>query len=300
MTELPFKSRLKPAIFYSTLSSLSFASMLAASKASLTTCSLNQISFFKGGFSWILITFFLLLRKGIKGFIPYLKTEEFGIHTIRGFSGLFTIYLFLLALKTIPLAEANLLFNTTPLFVPLIAYFWKKSPIDHRIWPGLVIAFLGMSFLLHPEEGVFNSGFWIALSAGALGAVTVIVVRFSHASEPVSRTIFYYSSFSFFFSGLFYSFEGFSLSFLRDLPSILVLSGIGIASFCCQIFFTLAIKYAPARLIAPFFYIAVIFGLAFDFFFWDVLILPPQILGIGLVIAGLCFISFLFQEKTAT
>lgn len=298
MENHPFsKPKIKLAIIASILSSLSFAIMLAISKISLATCSINQISFFKSFFSIIPTVILVLVFKKNKSFFSFLKTKQINVHAVRSLSGLAAIYLFLLALRTISLAEANLLFNTTPLFVPLFAYLWKRTPINHKIWPGLFIAFLGMIFLLHPQNTAPNPGIWIALLAGAIGAITILAVRFAHGTEPVCRSLFYYGFFSLFFSGAFYALEGFSLAPLFEASTALPLLGIGVSGFCCQVFFTLSVKYAPAKLIAPFSYVAVIFGLGLDLVFWQVNILLSEIFGMVLVLIGLYFVASLFHRK---
>lgn len=291
------KIQIKLAIISSLLSSLSFAIMLAISKISLKTCSINQISFFKSFFSMIIVVFIIYFRKKKQSYFSYLKTTQMPLHAIRSLSGLITIYLFLFALRTISLAEANLLFNTTPLFVPLVSYLWKRTPINHKIWPGLFIAFLGLIFLLHPQTNLSNPGIWIAILAGAVGAITIIAVRFSHRSEPIYRSLFYYGIFSLFFSGIFYAIEGFSLSSFWNPYTALTLFGVGASGFFCQFFFTLSVKYAPAKLIAPFAYIAVIFGLGLDLLFWQITILPSEILGILLLLVGLYYLTSLFHTK---
>ncbi len=300
MENHPFpQPKIKLAIIASILSSFSFAIMLALSKISLTTCSINQISFFKSFFSIILTIILVLFFKKEKSFFSFLKTKQIKVHVIRSLSGLVTIYLFLFALRTISLAEANLLFNTTPLFVPLFAYLWKKTPINHKIWPGLFIAFSGMVFLLHPQNTAPNPGIWIALLAGALGAITILAVRFTHETEPICRSLFYYGFFSLFFSGIFYTLEGFSLAPLCQSSTALPLLGIGASGFCCQVFFTLSVKYASAKLIAPFAYVAVIFGLGLDLIFWQVNILLSEIFGMILILIGLYFVASLFHRKNS-
>lgn len=292
------KTSLPLAILTSVISSFSFAATLCLSKGCLTSCSLNQISFFKAFFSMIPTIFVILWIKKKQSFFAYLRTSRIDIHFIRGLSGLITVYLFLLSLRTLSLAETTLLFNTTPLFVPLAAYIWKRTPVDHRIWPGLITAFLGLFFILHPQTNLNNVGLYFALLSGMLGAVTLIVTRLSHNSEPVFRTVFYYNTFSITFSGLLYLMEGFPLSHLVKPSIAFALLGVGSFGFLCQVFFTLSLKYAPAKVVAPLSYIAVIFGLGLDFIFWQVHITPLEFFGMILVLIGLYFVtSYLHGKK---
>lgn len=292
------KGSLSLAIITSLLSSLSFTAALCLSKTCLTTCSVNQVSFFKAFFSLIPAIFMIFKVKKNQSFFAYLKTNHPGIHLFRGLSGFISVYLFLLALRTLSLAETTLLFNTTPLFVPFVAYLWKRSPIDHKVWPGLIVAFLGMIFLLHPQAHFSNAGLYFALLSGMVGAITILIVRFSHTTEPIFRTVFYYGVSSLIFAGICCLMEGFPFEHLLKPSIALGLLGVGLFGFTCQLFYTMSLKYAPAKLVAPLSYMAVIFGVILDFIFWQVKIIPSEIFGIVLVLLGLYFVtSYVHNRK---
>ncbi|MBS0628066.1 MAG: DMT family transporter [Verrucomicrobia bacterium] len=286
------KNPLKIAILTSLASSFSLAAALSLSKQCLSCCSINQVSFFKSFFSMIPVVALILRKKKDQSFFSYLRTDHMNIHLIRGLSGIATVYLFLLALRFLSLAETTLLFNTTPLFVPLVAFLWKKEPIDHKIWPGLFISFLGMIFLLQPQGHWYNMGLYFALFSGIVGAITIIAVRLSHTSEPVLRTVFYYNTFSAVFSGILWLIEKPSAAHLFHPSTALALLCLGIFGFSCQTFFTLSVKYAPAKVVAPLSYMSVIFGIALDFILWKISILPLEFFGMFLVLIGLYYVTF--------
>lgn len=258
---------------------------------------MNQISLLKGIFSMIPTLIFIQKDKKSLSFVQYLKTDEIKIHVIRGVSGVIMVYLFLFALKSSSTSQANLLSNTTPIFVPLVAYLWKKIPINHYLWPGLALSFVGLFFLLHPEMEWKNISSFSALLSGVIGAIVIFAVRISNDTEPVLRTIFYYNLISILFSGILTLIENHPISplhFMEFLP----LLAIGLLGFFCQFFFTFSVKLSCPKFIAPFSYIDVIFCLLFDLIIWNTKILPLEWLGMGLILSGLILVSRISYKKS--
>ena len=290
-------TRIKLAIIINVLASVCYALMLSIAKSSLTTCSISQLAFSKSFITLLLILVCIAVSKKEKTYAGFLKSSQMKTHIIRSMSSVVTVYLFLFAMKTISIAETNLLFNTSPIFIPLVAYAWKRIPVDHRIWPGILLSFMGITFLIRPETGSYAIGFWIALGGGAIGAVSVMALRFSHYSEPVCRSIFYYAFFCSLITGIICLIEGRSLDFLTDPKIFLALLAVGITNFLCQFFFAISLKYAPAKIISPFCYISVIFSLILDLIFWEKTLHFSEILGILLVLSGLYLMVFLMHKK---
>lgn len=294
---IPPINRIKFAIFINILASASYAVMLSIAKGSLSTCSISQLAFFKSFITLLLILLCVAFSKKGETYINYLKSTQMKTHIIRSISSVITIYLFLLSIQTISIAETNLLFNTSPVFIPLVAYAWKRIPVDHKVWPGIFVAFIGIAFLIRPESGSCSIGFWLGLSGGIIGAISVMALRFSHYTEPLYRTIFYYAFFCSLITGLICLIEGHSLKFLTDPSISLALLSVGVTSFLCQLFLAISLKYAPAKLITPFCYISVIFSLILDLIFWKKTLQIPEILGLLLVLVGLYLMVFLQKKK---
>lgn len=290
-------NRIKFAIFVNILASACYAIMLSIAKSSLTTCSMNQLTFFKSCIALFLILICVTYKKKENTYLVYLKSTQMKTHIIRSLSSLIMTYIFLFSIKTISIAETNLLFNTSPVFIPLVAYAWKRIPVDHRIWPGIILSFIGIAFLIHPGSTSYAPGFWLGLGGGFVGAISVMALRFSHYSEPLCRSLFYFAFFSSLITGILCLIEGQSLQFLSDPNITLALLSIGVSGFLCQLFFAISLKYAPAKLITPFCYISVIFSLILDLIFWKKPLHILEILGMLLVLTGLYLMVFLLQKK---
>lgn len=292
----PNQIHLQKAVIYSLFSSLMCAGMLALAKNSLNSASVNQITFFRNLVAFFLLIPCIIVAKKGQSFREFLKTPFFGIHLIRTIVGLIIVSLFLTSLRTISISEANILYNTTPLFIPLVLYVWKGTKMHYKGWSGISIAFLGVILLMRPQTGSYAIGLFLALLSGVGGAISIVVQRQIYNQEPFYRGLFYYIFLSIPMTGVFLLFEPLSPLLTSDMQTQGFLLGMAVSAFFTQIFLSLSIKYAPARFIAPFAYISLIFSLLLDIYVWGKTPALLELCGMGLIIAGLC-IFLLLQAK---
>lgn len=290
------KTRILWAILASLFGSLSYAVMLSAVKVSLPSFTTNQIALVRSGVSLSLILICITYCKKKDSYWNFLKTSYLQVHIIRSVTALATIYSFFFALRTISTAEASLLLNTTPVFIPFVSRLWKKTSIDPRVWPGILCAFVGVFCLIHPQSGHFNLGFGIVLVGAAISAVSVVALRSAHSTEPLCRIVFYYTFLSTIVSGFLCFMEGSSWQNLLNARALLGVVSVGISGFMYQILFALSLKYAPVKIIAPFSYVAVIFSLILDYLFWGSQLISIEMIGMVFVLLGLCLIVFLVRK----
>ncbi len=179
--------------------------------------------------------------------------------------GLLSMYFYFVAVKMIPLVNATLLQNTTPIFIPIIAFFVFRKKITLKMFCVMIIGFIGVTMVLHPGKGAINPGDLIALLSGFLsGLSTVIIKLLDDRDESVKIVMFYFLAFSTIVMGIW------SISTWTTPSGIvflyLALSGIFYAVF--QLLLILAVKYASTTTISPFIYLAVIFSGLIDLIVW--------------------------------
>lgn len=226
-----------------------------------------------------------------------LKPTSFKLYWLRVGCTLASVYLYCAALKNLSIAMTSLLFNTLPLFVPLVARVWKKIPINHQLWWGFGVALLGVGCVLAPGAIVWNQDMLLAVGAGLAGAVSVVSIRFSHYEEPPYRINFYF----------------FVLAFLMTIPmtfwdidtswralswgDLFPILAIGVTGLLYQELFSFALKNGPARLLAPFMYTAVVWGVILDKWIWKADFTIVMWIGMGLVVMGNILIYLLYPKK---
>jgi drug/metabolite transporter (DMT)-like permease len=150
------------------------------------------ISFFQLTFCTFFVSWIVVLPFVLKKGFQELKTKHFGTHLLRGVFGWGFILCFVLALKYISLVDGIMLNNTAPLFVPFIAYFWLKEPLNHKIWIAVLLGIVGVGFILKPGAEMFNPGMVLGLLAGILMAFAWASIRKLSRTEPLGRILFYF------------------------------------------------------------------------------------------------------------
>lgn len=215
-----------------------------------------------------------------------LKTKDFKFLIVRGISNFIASFLYFYSLNFLPLSNATLLFNTMPLFVPLVSYFWQGVVIIKKLWWGLSIAFLGIVIALDPRLGIFQPAALMALAAAIFGAIGLLSLRLGHYTETHSRLMFYLFA-SNMVIGFVFSLFSFERSWeALDKETFFYLIFVGIFGFLYQLAVTLGSRFVPVRLGGIFIFFSVIFSFLIDHFIWETDIALPTYIGCALVILG--------------
>ena len=213
---------------------------------------------------------------GLLFFLPLLatwrnisfKTRVLKIHLVRSLSGISAMYCFFYALIHLPLADGMLLKMTAPLFMPLIAGYWLKEGISRYSFYALIIGFLGVLIVLHPG-GDFNFVMLIGVLGGFFAAVAKVSIRRLSRTEPIYRTVFYFSLVGFLVSVIPVSIRYYLEPFSLNQTQILLLLAAAAVGTAGQFALTRGYAIANAGTIAPFTYFSVIFGSLYGYFFWQ-------------------------------
>jgi drug/metabolite transporter (DMT)-like permease len=229
-----------------------------------------------------------------------LKPTSFKLYWVRVGAALVSIYLYCAALKTLSIGMTSLLFNTLPLFVPLVARVWKKVPINHQLWWGFAVALIGVGFVLSPQHTQWNKDMFFAIGAGLCGAFSLVSLRFTHFEEPSYRINFYFFVLALAMTipmTFFNVDESWKALTAKDIIPLLI---IGVTGLLYQQSFSFALKHAPARFLAPFMYSTVIWGILLDAWIWNTFFTLWMWLGIGLILLGNILIYVLYPKKDLT
>lgn len=164
------------------------------------------------------------------------------------------------------------------------------------MWWGMVVAFIGIVFVLNPGKEIFQFGAMFGLLAGICSAVAFVFLRMSYYSDTVERTLFYnfgIATIAMLVVSLFF-FPSVWLSL--DAKSLLWLSLIGLLALLAQIMIANAAKHAPLRLLGPFFYLTVVFSMILDYWIWDNPLTEQIAIGFFLVLIGNVLMIVLYPK----
>lgn len=96
-----------------------------------------------------------------------LPTKAGTFHLLRGVTGISGFLLFIAAAQLTSLVNANVLLNTTPIFIPLMALLFLGQKVDRKLWLAIALGFAGMVIVVKPDASIFtNPGNLVALAAG--------------------------------------------------------------------------------------------------------------------------------------
>jgi len=241
------------------VSALLFAGMAAGVRVISRELPNAPIVFFR---HFLMLVFLApwLLRGGRGG----LRTDDFRGHLVRGLAGVAAVSCYFYAIARLPLADAVLLNQSIPLFVPLVERVWLGEPIPPRLWRALLVGFGGLLLILRPGSGVFQPVALVGLASAALASIAQVGIRRLTRTEPVTRIVFYF--------GLIASLAAAppaALTWRTPSPTTwaILLLMCALATIG-QLTLTRAYVYAPAARIGPFLYAGPVFAGVLDWLLW--------------------------------
>ncbi|MBA2651954.1 MAG: DMT family transporter [Tatlockia sp.] len=281
------EQNLKRGILYGVLSAFSLALMSIFVKEVREQVPTSQLVFFRFGISLIILIPWLIQDKNFSFKIQ----QPFG-YVIRIIAALLALFLLFYVIKFLPLVDALLLNNTSPLFVPLIVWLMRGVKTSKQALLGILIGFIGVGVILQPDQEILRIESLIALASGFFSALAVVQLRLISKTSPTSQMLFYYFFISTLVSGLLAA-----LQWQPQSPTTwLMLIIIGILGTAYQVLATLTYVTAPVRLMAPLIFLAVIFAGFLDWIIWGQIPDLPTLFGAILVIIG-AIITVYFGKK---
>ena len=193
----------------------------------------------------------------------------------------------------LPLAQAALLKQTSPFFVPFFAFWWLNERINRYAIYAILIGFVGVYIVLNPHGSDFNLAVLVAVLGAMLGALAKVTVRRMVLSESPQRIVFYFALFS---------------TMLAAVPAAIVwvmpnwqqfiwLLVLAMTSTAAQLMLSKGYAYAPAGQLGPFTYGSILFATLFGWWIWDESVAIHTWLGVILiVVAG--FVAMQSRAKT--
>jgi drug/metabolite transporter (DMT)-like permease len=194
-----------------------------------------------------------------------LRTRHLGTHALRGLFLVGGAATFFLALKSLPLAEATALFFAAPIFITALSVPLLREHVGWRRWSAVIAGFAGVLIIVRPGAAAFEPASLLAVATALLYAFAMIAVRWIDRSEGVWTMTLYVVLFPMLFSGL-VVIPQWQVPELSHLPVFLGMalfgtSGIALVSH--------AFRLAPAAIVAPFEYTALIWATLLGWLFWN-------------------------------
>lgn len=237
--------------------------------------STGQIVFFRNLFGLALLLPWLW-RNGIDA----VKTDCLHLHAIRAVTGVTAMTCLFYAWGHLPLAQAALLKQMMPLFIPIIAFWWMGERLPWQATAAVLLGFSGVVLILNPTDGVINIAVLIGLGGALFGGLAKTSIRrLRYSNEPAQRIVFYFAAFATLLSAIPALFGWLPLT-LEALGWLVLLA---IFATLAQLFMSAAYGHAPAGQIGAFTYSSVAFAALLGWMFWDETLGTATLLGIAVI-----------------
>lgn len=220
--------------------------------------------------------------------LTFLKSEHYAYLLGRAIFGAAASFLYTIAIHYIPIVNGTLLFNTAPLFIPILTVLFLKNRLGKGIWLAVVVGFVGVIVIIKPTLAIFTqTGNLIGLFSGISLAIAYLLMKLLTATDPGIRIIFYYL-------GIGMLIQIPLLLFVHTLPSqetciYALLSGVMLV--LAQLALVKAYQYAEASQIGIYQYTSVAFVGLLDWLLWNAVPTGRDLIGVVLVtLAGVIII----------
>ena len=256
-----------------------------------------QILFYRYLLSLPLLVIYGLLKQGLKIF----HVNNIRLLLLRILCGFMGLVMWFLAVATIDISLATVLFNTMSLFITILSIIIARESVGLRRSGAVILGFLGVVFIISPINASFNfSGVIYALLGAIFSGLMFVFIRMLGKTNASIPTAIWYNSFGVVVSLmiLFVSKNYFNNSvpslIYKDLPWDYLLA-LGLLASFQQFFLAESHRYADASALAPFHYLAIPIGIVFGVVLFNEIITVNFIIGTLIIVASNYYI--LIREK---
>ncbi len=274
----PHKDHVPRGILFMVLATMMFATASALTKWQVGLYPVGEVVFARSISSLLVCGAVMLPMTGLAVF----ATRRPRDHLARGLSQATSQTLFALAFTLMPLAGAVSINFSAPLFAALVSILWLKERAGFARWAALLVGFAGVLVVTNPGANSLTLGALFALGNAVMyGSVTVAVRGMTKTKSANTLLIWQLTTIALFHSVL--------LLFGCRIPAPVdaaMLFGSGFANAIGQYFWTQSLRLAPASAVTPFYYLMLVWAMAYGFLIWGDVPSAGLFLGSAIVVGS--------------
>jgi drug/metabolite transporter (DMT)-like permease len=217
----------------------------------------GEIMFWRGLLCFLPMSLLIWRRGGL----ATLRSGRPGALFSRAALAALTSLMIVVSFRYLPLADALAIVFFSPILLTALAVPFLGERVGARRWSAVGVGFIGMLLIVRPTGAGIGLAVLAPLAAAFLSAFRDIVTRRLGATDP-ALTILFYSTVLSTLIGLVDMPRGLVLPALGDLALFLV---IGAMWSSAHLFGIMALAYAEASALAPFRYLALVWGAILGF-----------------------------------
>lgn len=240
---------------------------------------ISQIILARNGVGVLAVFAFVLLSGGGLG---QLRAQRVGLLILRTVFSLAAAFLFFTGLRYLPLADAFAIAFTAPLFITALSMPLLGERVGVRRWAAVVVGFAGVLVVIQPGTTSFRIEALLPLLAALSYALTMLIGR-KMTRDMTTSAIMFWSSL------------GAALATLAMMPSqwqtptpvdLGLFLFMGLVGTLGMSLITQGYRFAPAAVIAPFDYSALLWAVILGWLIWNDVPGPHVWLGSSILIAS--------------
>ncbi|GAA6180534.1 MULTISPECIES: DMT family transporter [unclassified Shimia] len=265
-----------------------FSVMAALIKATSDTVPAGQAVFFRSFFALFVIFAWLVQR----GELPQgLRVQNAMGHVWRGVIGTTSMAMNFAALGLLPLPEVTAIGFAAPLLTVMFAAMFLGEEVRAFRLTAVAIGLVGVTVVLWPRLTLFDAdqasalatlGVMLVLGSAVFRALAQIHIRKLVQTDQTSAIVFYFSLTA---SGL----SLLTLPFGWVVPTweqTVLLIASGLIGGVAQILLTSCYRFAPASVVAPFDYVAILFAILIGYVWFSEVPTSQMLIGASIVISA--------------
>jgi len=238
-----------------------------------------QIACLRGAASLPFVLLTYAWTRELRSLVPV----RFGLHLLRAALAVLMLWGFLWALARSSMADTYAVFMCAPLLVVLVASLLLGEKVGLHHWLAILAGLGGVIVMLEPSIEGFASLAGLATLGSALAyAVIVVLVRVLARTDTTASMVFWYLLMLSLGAAAIAA-PGWVPIGAADWPWI---AAIGLTGWAGQHLITEAFRLAPASLVAPYEYTALVWAVGLDLAIWQVLPGARMLTGSAIVVAA--------------
>ena len=250
----------------------------ALAKSLTATYSPVQILFIR---NVIALPFVFAIAYGMGG-APALRSHRPLAHLARGVLWLGAAVLFFTSIMHLKLAEATALIFAAPFFITVMSALVLRDHVGWRRWSAVIVGFVGVLIVVRPGGASFQPVSLLPVATAFLYALLMLSARWLDPRESVWTLLLYLTGAGALVAALAAPFVW------REIQSehLWLFVAISLFGTVGMTMMTQAFRLAPAALIAPLDYTALVWATAFGWLIWSEVPDTATFLGAAVIIAS--------------
>ncbi|MGB1237491.1 MAG: DMT family transporter [Pseudomonadales bacterium] len=239
--------------------------------------------------SWLILCL-LLCYYFTRGTLHKLKTGKVKAQILRGLCGCVAPYCFFMSLKTLPLADATVIFFSSTFMITALSGPLLKEKVGLYRWSAVIVGFLGVLIAMNPSgEGALLS-YLYCLTGSFSYALLFLSGRWLSRTESVDSIVFYFNLCMAVVASLLAPLVWLPVP-TSDYSAIALFSVLAMLGHIC---IANAFSRADVGFIAPLEYTALIWSVLWGYVIWTEVPEPHVMLGGAIIIT--CALVVIYRE----